>query len=163
MKMVQGTKLSIITVFLLIFASPGFSGGLNFGSGHFGNHQMMPPHHKFNYSTKSYGLIKKHNLKFRRPWKHVKHPYRFIYDPRFVFYGGKQPEKIEKVEVNLKIISNEKDEPDESLVKKNRPVSPPHIVTLPDIAPKESDKHLKSNKNTESVILIRGTQVSETK
>jgi hypothetical protein len=167
MKMVQVTKLLIITLFPFIFASPGFSGGLNFGSGRFGNHQMMPPHHKFNYSTKSYGLIKKHNLKFRRTLKHnakkQKHPYRFIYDPRYFYYGWEQSEKNRKVEVNVNIISDKKEESNEHPVKKDHAVSPPHIVTLSDIAPNGSDTHLRSAKNPESVILIHGTRVSETK
>jgi len=71
-----------------------------------------------------------------------------------MFYGGRQPEKTEKVEVTLKIINSEKDELGEHPTKKERPISPPHMVTLPDVASDESD--------SESVILIRGTQVSET-
>jgi hypothetical protein len=71
-----------------------------------------------------------------------------------VFYGGRQPEKTERLEVTLKIINSEKDEPGKHPVKKEPHVSSPHMVTVPDFASDESDN--------KSVILIRGTQVSET-
>ena len=159
--MVQAAKLSIIALFFLIFTSHGFSGGLNFGSGRIGYQQTMPPQHKFGYPTRSYGQIQKHGLKFHRPWKHRKYPYRFIYDPRFVSYVGKQSEKIEKVEVNVNIIGDQGGEPKEHSVKKDKLISSPHIVTLHDIAPDVSDNKLKSSKRPGSVILIRGTHISE--
>jgi hypothetical protein len=156
-KVVQASKFSIIALFFLIFASHGISGGLNFGSGHIGYQQKMAPHQKFGYSTRSYGHIQKHGLKFPRPLKHRKYPYRFIYDPRFVSYAGKQSEKIGKVELNVNIIVDQGGEPNEHTAKKDKPISPPHIVTLHDIAP--DAKKLNSSKRPGSVILIRGTHI----
>jgi hypothetical protein len=161
LKMVQAAKISIIALFILIFASHGFSGGLNYGSGHIGYQQTMPPQHKFGYPTRSFGHIQKHGLKFYRPLKHRKYPNRFIYDPRFVSYVGKQSEKIEKVGVNVIIIGDQGGEPNEHTVKKDKLISSPHIVTLHDVAPDESDNQLKSSKRPGSIILIRGTHISE--
>ena len=121
----------------------------------------MAPHHKFGSPIKSNGRIQKHGLKFHRPWKHRKYPYRYIYDPGFVSYVVKQSEKIGNVEVNVNIIGDQGGEPNEHTAKKDKLISSPHIVTLHDIAPDESDKQLKSSKKPGNVILIRGTHISE--
>ena len=156
-------KISIIALFLLLFASSGFSGGLNYGSGHFGNRQIIPSNQKFNFPTTSYGHTPKHILKFYNPSKNRKNPYRFIYNPRFVSYGVDQSEKTGKVEVNVNVIEGNGAKSNKHPVKKDKPISQPHIVTLPDIDPNESNKHLKSAKRPAGLILIRGTQVSETR
>jgi hypothetical protein len=157
--MAQAAKLSIITLFFLIFTSTGFSGGLNFGSGHIGYQQKMAPHYKFGFPIRSNGRIQKHGLKSHRLWKHRKYPYRFLYDPRFVYYLGKQSEKIGKIDVNVNIIGDQGSEPNEHTVKMDKLISSPHIVTLHDIAP--DDKQLNSSKRPGSVILIRGTHINE--
>jgi len=143
----------------LIFTSTGFSGGLNFGSGHIGYQQKMAPHYKFGFPIRSNGRIQKHGLKSHRLWKHRKYPYRFLYDPRFVYYLGKQSEKIGKIDVNVNIIGDQGSEPNEHTVKMDKLISSPHIVTLHDIAP--DDKQLNSSKRPGSVILIRGTHINE--
>jgi len=157
--MVQTAKFLMIALFFLIFTSTGFSGGLNFRSRHVGYQQKMAPHHKSGFPTRSYGRIQKHGLKFHRLWKHSKYSYRFIYDPRFVSYVGKQSEKIGKVEVNVNIIDDQGGEPNEHTTQKDKPISSPHIVTLHDIAP--DDKNLNSSKSPGGIILIRGTHISE--
>jgi len=157
--MVQAAKLSIITLFFLIFASTGLSGGLNFGSGHIGYQQVMASHHKFGFPNKSNGRIQKHGLKFHRLWKHSKYPYRFIYDPRFVSYVGKQSDKIGKLDINVNIIDDQGGEPNEHTTKKDKPISSPHIVTLHGIAP--DDNKLNSSKSPGGIIIIRGTNISE--
>jgi hypothetical protein len=157
--MVQVAKFLMTALFFLIFTSAGFSGGLNFGYGHFGYQQKMAPHHKFGSPIRLTGRIQKHGLKFHRLWKHSKYPYRFIYDPRFVSYAGKQSEKIGNVEVNVNIIGDQGDEPNEHTVKKDKLISSPHIVTLHDIAP--DVKKLNSSKRPGRVILMRGTHISE--
>ena len=157
--MIQAAKLSLIALFFLIFTSNGFSGGLHFGSGHVGHQQKIAPHHKFGFPIRSNGRIQKHGLKFHRLWKHRKYPYRFIYDPRFVSYAGKQSEKIGTIEVNVNIIDEQGGEPNEHTVKKDKLFSSPHIVTLHDIAP--DDNQLNSSKRPGTVILIRGTHISE--
>jgi len=157
--MVQTVKFLMIALFFLIFASTGFSGGLNFGSRHIGYQQKMAPHHKFGFPIRSNGRIQKHGLKFHRLWKHSKYPYRFIYDPGFVSYAGKQSEKIGKLEVNVNIIDDQGGEPNEHTVKKDKLISSPHIVTLHGIAP--DDKKLNSSKSPGGIIIIRGTNISE--
>ena len=157
--MVQVAKLSIIALFFLIFTSTGFSGGLNFGSGHVGYQQKLAPHHKFGFPIRSNGRIQKHGLKFHRPWIHRKYPYRYIYDPGFVSYVVKQSEKIGNVEVNVNIIGDQGGEPNEHTVKKDKLISSPHIVTLHDIAP--DDKKLNSSKSPGGIIIIRGTNISK--
>jgi CxxC motif-containing protein len=161
--MVQVSKLSIIALFFLVFVSPGFSGGLNFRTGYFGNQHIMQPHYKFGYPAIWYGHIPKHILKHHRPWKHPKNPYRLIYDPRSVSYGFDQSEKTQKVEVNINVIEEKGTQPNEHHVKKDKPIPKPHIVTLPDIDPAEIDRYIKSAKRPSGVILIRGTHVSETR
>jgi hypothetical protein len=157
--MVQTAKFLMIALFFLIFTSTGFSGGLNFRSRHVGYQQKMAPHHKSGFPTRSYGRIQKHGLKFHRLWKHSKYSYRFIYDPRFVSYVGKQSEKIGKVEVNVNIIDDQGGEPNEHTTQKDKPISSPHIVTLHDIAP--DDNKLNSSKSPGGIIIIRGTNISE--
>ena len=157
--MVQTAKFLMIALFFLIFTSTGFSGGLNFGSGHIGYQQKMMPHHKFGFPIRSNGRIQKNGLKFHRLWKHSKYSYRFIYDPRFVSYVGKQSEKIGKLEVNVNIIDDQGGEPNEHTTQKDKPISSPHIVTLHDIAP--DDNQLNSSKRPGGFILIRGIHISE--
>jgi hypothetical protein len=157
--MFQTAKLSVIALYFLIFTSTGFAGGLNFGSGLVGYQQKMTPHYKFGFSIRSNGRIQKHGLKIHSLWKHSKYPYRFIYDPRFVSYVGKQSEEIGKIEVNVNIIDDQGGEPNEHTVKKDKLFSSPHIVTLHDIAP--DDNQLNSFKRPGGVILIRGTHISE--
>lgn len=157
--MVQPAKLSIIALFFLIFTSTGFSDGLNFGFGHVGYQQKLAPHHKFGFPIRSNGRIQKHGLKFHRPWIHRKYPYRFIYDPRFVSYVGKQSEKIGNIEVNVNIIGDQGVEPNRHTVKKDKLISSPHIVTFHDIA--TDDYQSNAFKRPGSVILIRGTHISE--
>ena len=157
--MVQTAKFLMIALCFLIFTSTGFSGGLNSRSSHVGYQQKMAPHHKSGFPTRSNGRIQKHGMKFHRLWKHRKYPYRFIYDPRFVSYAGKQSEKIGKVKVNVNIIGDQGGEANEHTVKKDKLFSSPHIVTLHDIAP--DDNQLNSSKRPGGVILIRGTHISE--
>jgi hypothetical protein len=152
--MARAATISIILFLTFVVAPPGFSGGIGAGTGHIGNSHNLTPRHGFKYRSSAHGHARNHELKFYTLKKHPKHSPRFIYNPRFVFYGGRQPEKTEKLEVTLKIINSEKDEPVEHPVKKERHVSSPHMVTVPDFASGKSD--------TESVVLIRGTQVSET-
>ena len=152
--MARAATISIILFIIFVVAAPGFSGSIGVGNGQVGNSHKLTPHHRFKYLSPAHGHFRNYESKFGTVKKHLKHPSRFIYDPRLMFYGGRQPEKTEKVEVTLKIINSEKDEPGEHPVKKERLVSSPHMVTLPDVATDESA--------TKSVILIRGTQVSET-
>jgi len=152
--MARAATISIILFIIFVVAPPGFSGSIGVGNGQVGNSHKLTPHHRFKYLSPAQGHFRNNESKFGTIKKHLKHPSRFIYDPRLMFYGGRQPEKTEKVEVTLKIINSEKDELGEHPTKKERPISPPHMVTLPDVASDESD--------SESVILIRGTQVSET-
>jgi hypothetical protein len=151
-KMARAATISTILFIIFVVAPPGFSGSIGAGKGHVGNSHKLTPHHRFNYRSPAYGHVRNHELKFNTLKKHLKHPPRFFYDPRFVFYGGRQSEKTKKLEITLKISNSEKNEPVEHPVKKERPVPPPHMATVPGLASDESD--------SESVILIRGTQIS---
>lgn len=152
--MTRAATISIILFFFLVVASPGFCGSIGVGKGYVGNSHKLTPHHRFNYGSQAQGRFRNNESKFGTVKKHPNHPLRFFYDPRFVYYGGRQLEKTERLEVTLKIIHSENDEPVENPVKKKRLISSPHMVTLPNIA---TDEYA-----TESVILIRGAQVSET-
>ena len=152
--MARAATISIILFLIFVAVPSGFSGGIGVGTGQVGNFHKLTPHHRFQYLSPAQSHFRNNESKFGTVKKHPKHPPRFIFNPRLMFYGGRQPEKTEKLEVTLKIINSEKNEPAEPPFKKERPVLPPHMVTLPGLAPDESD--------SESVILIRGTQVSET-
>jgi hypothetical protein len=91
-----------------------------------------------------------------------KHPYRYIYVPHLFNYGRKQSEEIDNAEVNVFIIEERKDFSSKPEAKKDKPASPPHIVSLKDIVSNKSDKHLKSTRGPKGIITIHGTTVSET-
>ena len=151
--MARAATISIILFIIFVVAPPGFSGSIGVGNGQVGNSHKLTPHHRFKYLSPAQGHFRNNESKFGTVKRHPKHPPRFIYDPRLVFYGGRQPENTEKLEITLKIVNSEKDEPGEHPTKKERPISPPHMATVPGLASDESD--------SESVILIRGTQISD--
>ena len=162
--MKQSAKSSIILFFILVFAIPAFSSGMNYRTMHRYHHigsqfNQGPIHHNQNRNPESVRLWPKKGYKFKR--KH--HPYRFVYDPRVYFYGNRYPDKKESVEINILIDDNEKDASKELPTKKKKTYSPPHIYNLKDNVSEQSEKHLKSAKSSNGVILIHGTTVSEVK
>ena len=88
-----------------VVVPPGLSGGIGVGTGHVANSHKPAPPHKFNYRFPAHGHFRNYESHFSTVKKHTKHSPRFIFDPRLVFYGGRQPEKTEKLEVTLKIIA----------------------------------------------------------
>jgi len=164
--MIKNINLLLIAFYLLTLPSPVLASGLNFGSNNRAIKHNTFSHHKSKYSSKSYG---KHKLKFRRKWHHntkntnkIKFPY-YIYYPHYFLYGRNNLEEEEKVEVNINIINDKKDEQIESTVNQNKSFSPPHIVNLEDIVPKKTTKNLKTSNKQKNVILIYGTKIIETK
>jgi hypothetical protein len=144
---------------------------MNFISGCKNTTNIISPSYTSQFLAKSPIQIQKGRLKNRKLWKNTvkksvnkKYPLRLIYDPRFLYYGGKKLEMTENVTVNF-IIARDKDKainPEESAFEKQRPISPPHMIKIEDIFPQRSDnKNLISNKDPGTVVLIRGTTVSE--
>jgi hypothetical protein len=146
--------------------TPVFASGLNFSSNHFAIKHNAFSHHKSKYSTNSYG---KQKLRFYRKWNHktkstkkIKFPH-YIYYPHWSLYGRNSLEEKERVELNINIINDKKDEQIESTVNQNKSFSPPHIVNLEDIVPPKNTKNLKTSNKQKNVILIYGTKIIETK
>jgi hypothetical protein len=162
--MIQLIIPSIVTFLIFSLTIPAFSGALD--------HRTMHRYHQIG-SPYNQGPIYPINGKNRQliiPWKqktkkynHKHHPYRFIYDPRVYFYGNRDPEQKENVEINIIIDENEKVGAEEAAEEKERTYSPPHIFNLNDSGPDQTDKHLRSAESTNSVIAIHGTSVSEIK
>jgi hypothetical protein len=162
--MIQLAKSPIILYLFLMYASPGFSGALDYRTmqrnHHIGSHFIQGPiYPNQNRNPQSLRLWPKKGYKF----KHKHHPYRFVYDPRVYFYGNRYTDKKESVEINILIDDNVADASKELPTKKEKTYSPPHIFNLNDSGPNQADKHLKSAKNPNGVILIHGTSVSEVK
>lgn len=165
-------KLSIASLLLLIFATYGFSGNRYFIAGQGDVNYNITTHHISKFYAWSAINIQNGRLKNHRAWKHIKkkykykiRPIRFLYDPRYLNYIGKRFEKRENVTVN--IINNGngdiKEKSKKSNPKKYQPISPPHILNVNDTFSDKSKKHLKSTINQDGIILIRGTNVSETR
>jgi hypothetical protein len=143
-----------------MYASPAFSAALD--------HRIMQRYHHIGLHFIQGPIYpnQNRNPKSVRMWpkkgyKHKNHPYRFFYDPRVYFYGNRYPDKKESLEINIVIDENEKDASKELPAKKEKTYSPPHIFNLKDNVSEQSEKHLKSAKSSNGVILIHGTTVSE--
>lgn len=82
---------------------------------------------------------------------------RFIAFPYYGIYGGDDYEDGRKEALTIIVESNKKDETTNSPTRTEKPVAPPHIVTLDD---KESHNHSKPTGHEDRVVEIRGTEVS---
>jgi hypothetical protein len=162
--------ISIGSLILIIFASSGFSDGMNYISGCKNTTNIISSSYT-QFSATSPVQIQKERMKNRKLWKNTvkksvnkKYPLRLLYDPRFLYYGGKRLEMTENLTVNF-IIARDNDKEiksDESTTEKRRRVSPPHMIKIEDIFPQRTEnKNLIATKAPGTVILIRGTTVNE--
>jgi hypothetical protein len=148
-------KISLTILFLSILASPTFGGGFNRDS----NHQVNPHRqglffkNNFNNSTR---IFQSQNFKFRAKSRDKTRIPKFIGFPYYGIYSGDSYERGEKEAVNIIVESNKKDETTGPPAKTEKPVQPPHIITLEN---KESRKDLKSSGGIYRVVEIRGTEV----
>jgi len=150
-------NISLIILLLSLLASPAFGGGMirqfepqaNSPDRLFRNHfNPSPPSFKNDHLR----FHNRHQAKTRIPGL-VAFPYYGIY--RSDNYGEEEKEAL-----NIIVDTSKKVETAGPQVKKEKPVSPPHMVTLED---KEYSKDFKPAKQQGSVAEIRGTQVSMTK
>jgi hypothetical protein len=152
--MLQNT--SLIILFLSLLASPAFGAGWNQNPEHPVNRPGMFMHNRIDFPTPPFN-----NRNSRlpvRPHDRTRLP-RFIYFPYYGMDGVGSYDDEEYPVVNIIVDSHKKDEPTELPAKKEKPVAPPHIVTL---GGSGSSKSSKSVERSESVVEIRGAKVSTT-
>jgi len=149
-------KISLTVLFFSLLASPTFGGGFNRDSNHQGNRHRQGLFFKNNFDTPP-RTFQNQNLKFRVKSRDKTRIPRFIGFPYYGIYSGNNYERGEKEAVNIIVESNQKDETTGLPAKTEKPVQPPHIITLED---KESRKDLKSSGGIYRVVEIRGNKVT---
>ncbi len=149
-------NLSLIILFLGLLASPAFGGGSNRNLEHQVNSPGMFMNNNPDFSTQSFK--NRHSRLLVKPQDRTRIP-RFIGFPYYGMDGVGNYENGEYQVVNIIVDSNKKDEPTRPPAKEQKPVAPPHIVTLEDPG---SPKDHKPAKHPENAVEIRGSKVSVT-
>jgi hypothetical protein len=149
-------KISLSILFLNILASPTFAGGFNRDSNHQVNLHRQGLFFKNNFDT-STRAFQNRNFKYREKSPDKSRIPKFIGLP---FYGVNVEDSYERGEkevVNIIVEGNKKDETTNVAAKNEKPIAPPHIVTLDD---KESRNGLNPSGGKYRVVEIRGNKVS---
>ena len=155
----------LLTAFcLLAFPVPIFAGGFHSGPNHFGMSNHAFSRHKSNHTRYTGRSFSKYKLTSHEKWHHkikgvnkIKFPY-YVY-PNYYSNGSDNLKDDENVLVNINITDRNKEEKIESSVIQKTSFSPPHVVSLEDIAPQKSTENIKTSNKPEYVILIHGTDV----
>jgi hypothetical protein len=148
--------ISLTILFLSVLASPTFGGSFNRDSNHQVNRHRQGFFLKNNFDTPT-RAFQDRNYKFRAKSRDKNRIPKFI---GFPFYGVNVEdsyERREKEAVNIIVEGNNKDETTNVPAKNEKPLAPPHIVTLDD---KEPRSGLKPIGGKYRVVEIRGNKVS---
>ena len=149
-------KISLTVLFFSLLASPIFGGGFNRDSNHQGNRHRHGLFLKNNFDTPT-RTFQNQNLKFRVKSRDKTRIPKFIGFPYYGIYSGDSYERGENEAVNIIVEGNKKDETINVPAKNEKPIAPPHIVTLDD---KESRNGLKPSGGKYRVVEIRGNKVT---
>ena len=155
--MVKNILILFIAFYFITLQVPVFASGWDSGSGHFAVKHYEFSRHKSNHTSPSFV---KHKLKFHRKWalktkgtNRITLPYYIYYPP----YASNETEEEKYLQIT--ILDDNKKEPIEPTVDKEKSYSPPHIVNWEDIVPQKSTEGQKSSEKKENVILIYGTKM----
>ena len=151
--MIKNILILFTAFYFITLQVPAFASGWNSGSGHFAVKHSEFSRHKSKHTSRSFA---KHKLRFHRKWdlktkgkNRITLPY-YIYYPHYASYGIEEGKYLQ-----ITIIDDNKKEPIEPTVDKDKSYSPPRIVNWEDIALQ------KSSEKKENVVLIYGTKMIE--